>query len=153
MIVDVSFGAPYIQWNETRFIKVWATCSYNRDASSSIKEQQTSFTSAYLDKVRQSWHTALPPPWCALFTPSFWVRAWPWQRATLASFPRSLPFLGPHVMRGGGGPRYSGCCWCLSLKESLPAGCSGLISLKTQHQKWDTWKWVTQRSPELRHFS
>lgn len=149
MIVDVSFIAPYTKWNEMRFIKIWATCSCNSDASSSIKEQQTSFTSAYLDKVRQSWHTALPPPWCPLFTPSFWVRAWPWQRATLII---SMLAPIPRTSRYGGG-QYSGCCWCLSLKESLPVGCSGLISLKTQHQKWDTWKWVTQRSPELRHFS
>ena len=33
-------------------------------------------------------------------------------------------------------------CWML-----------GPVSLKTQHQKWDTWKWLTQMSPEFRHFN
>lgn len=62
------------------------------------QEQQTSFTTSYLDKVRQSWHTALPPPWCALFTLKSRAGAWPWQRATLASFPHSSPTPVPHVM-------------------------------------------------------
>lgn len=62
------------------------------------QEQQTSLTTSYLDKVRQSWHTALPPPWCALFTLKSRAGAWPWQRATLASFPHSGPPPDPHVM-------------------------------------------------------
>ena len=33
-------------------------------------------------------------------------------------------------------------CWML-----------GPVSLKTQHQKWDTWKWLTLSSPEFRHFN
>lgn len=73
---------------------------------------------------------------------------WPWQWPTLASFPCSLPFLQPDVTglifgmlfmsELGGIPS----CWML-----------GPISLKTQHQKWDAWKWLTWFSQEFRHFN
>lgn len=72
---------------------------------------------------------------------------WPWQQVTLASFPCSLLFLQPYVM----GVIFG--MLLMSELEGIPS-CWMLspVSLKTQHQKWDTWKWLTQLSPEFRHF-
>lgn len=105
----------------------------------------------FRDKVRHLWHTAFPLPWCVLFTLRMSGKNapdWPWQRVALASFPSLLPFLWPYVTglifgmllmsELGGIPS----CWML-----------GPVSLKTQHQKWDTWKWLTQLSQESRHFN
>lgn len=58
------------------------------------------------------------------------------------------PFLWPHVMVVIFG------MLLMSELEGIPScWMLGPISLKTQHQKWDTWKWLTQWSPEFRHFN
>lgn len=73
---------------------------------------------------------------------------WPWRWVTLASFPRSLPLLQPYVV----GLIFG--MLLMSELEGIPScWMLGTISLKTEHQKWDTWKWLTQFSPEFRHFN
>lgn len=86
-----------------------------------------------------------------VYSQHLWVRAWPWQRATLASFPRLLPFLQPHVMGGIFG------MLLMSVLEGIPS-CWILspVSFKTPHQKMRRMEMshaaVPQSSePQLKH--
>lgn len=96
-------------------------------------------------------HSASAALMWSLYSQDFWVRAWPWHRATLASFPRLLPFLRPHIM----GVIFG--MLLMSVFEGIPS-CWMLspISLKTPHQKMKRMEMshaaVPQSSePQLKH--
>lgn len=122
------------------------------NTSSYIQEQHISFTSAYSEKtyvIHDTQHFRCLDV-CCLHSEFLGNSApdWPWQWVRLVSFPCSLPFLQPYVM----GVIFG--MLLMSELEGIPS-CWMLspISLKIQHQKRNTWKWLTQLSPEFRHFN